>query len=165
MFNIYFANLLPIDYLFHAFTLNSLSVSRINFELTIFCTNSLWIHYQFRKFTMNSLSFSSFDYILHWFTMNWLSFPAKTLLIRNLCREFIIFYANSQWIREKTIFTIFFAKSLWIHTLFRKFTVNSLSVTRIYYESIYISVNSLWLHYMFIIFPLILLLVDEITLN
>ena len=64
----FFENWLSIHYLFHESTSNSLSISRIHFQFTIYFTNSLSIHYffanqhrihyLFREFTYNSLSFS-----------------------------------------------------------------------------------------------------------
>ena len=55
------------------------------------------------------------------------------------------------------------AKSLWIHTLFRKLTFNSFFLQILYQLREFIMnllelwhpLNSLWLHYLFIIFPLI----------
>ena len=75
---IFFVNSESIYYLLREDTLNSLSISQIYYEFTIFFANWLCI-----------------DYTLHWITMNWLSFSTKTLLIRYLCRVSIIFYANS----------------------------------------------------------------------
>ena len=37
----------------------------------------------------------------------------------------------------------------WIEYLFRKFTMNTLSVLRIYYEFTIVSANSLWVHFLF----------------
>ena len=59
-FTILFTLSLWKHYMLHDFTLNSLSVPRINLISTIYFTtyfgNSLWIHYLFCKFPMNSQS-------------------------------------------------------------------------------------------------------------
>ena len=69
----------------------------------IFFVKILWIHFQFRKFTIFLANWLCINYILHWITMNQLSFFGKTLSISNLCRVFVIFHPNLPWIREKNI--------------------------------------------------------------
>ena len=69
----------------------------------IFFVKILWIHFQFRKFTIFLANWLCINYILHWITMNQLSFFGKTLSIRYLCRVFVIFHPNLPWIREKNI--------------------------------------------------------------
>ena len=124
-----------IHYLFRKFTMNSLSVSRLHHLFhyvstsTIFFANSLWILYLFRKSTMNSFSFSLIHYENTIFFSN-------SLWIQFRFRKFTIFLANSLWIH------LVFRDSQWIRHLFRKFTMDSLSFSRIKYESICCFVNT-----------------------
>ena len=69
----------------------------------IFFVKILWIHFQFRKFTIFFANWLCINYILHWITMNQLSFFGKTLSISYLCRVFVNFHPNLPWIREKNI--------------------------------------------------------------
>ena len=102
------------------FFANSLSVPRIQLESIFYFVILLWIHYLFREFPMNSQSTSRFLFY------------------------FIKFFANTPWIhfipQNHYEFTISFAISLWIHYLFREFTLNPLFFcgTTMY---------SLWNHY------------------
>ena len=152
-----------------------------------FSENSLWIHYslfqylfreatlnhfQFRKFTIFFANWLCINYILHWITMNQLTFFGKTLSICYLCRVFVIFHPNSPWIREKSINEYLFREitmnslspknKLWFHHLFREITMNSLSWLWNHFEFTFTYANSslfceftifyifslLWLHYL-----------------
>ena len=90
---------------FREFTMNPLSISRIQYEPTIYLANSLWIDYLFREYCMNLLS-------IRRFTMNSLSFS---------------------WIHHK--FIVYFANSLGIYYIFFEFTLNQISISRIRYLS------------------------------
>ena len=113
-FTIYFADWIRIGF-FGEETMNSLLVSRIIYELSlffceftinsIFFTNPHWINYHSRKLTMNILSISPIHLESTFFreiTMNSLSFS-----------------------RNQYKFTICFEISQWIHCLFREFTIFS----------------------------------------
>ena len=109
------------------FTMNSLSVSWIQFEFTIFFANKLCIHYLFREFTVNFLCDSQIHY------------------------ESINCFANSQWVQFLRInfeFTIYYANSLWFHSLTREFAMNRY----LFWNSLFVFefptcfTNSLWIH-------------------
>ena len=147
-FFIFIANSLSIHYLFGKFTMDQL-FWRTYFEFTFsfanslgihyFFANSLWIYYLFREFTIVPL-------IDRVFTLN--------LLSRSR-----IHYGFINLSRIDPEFTIFFANSLWIHYLFRKFTrdpwifrvltLNFLFLSRIHYEFFIFFANSLSIHYLF----------------
>ena len=150
-------NLFCIHNLIRKLITNSLFLSEITVPKFF-----LWrINYQFRKFTMVTLSLSPIDHVLTIFFVVslWIEcFFTKILFIRYRCRVFIIFYANSSWIHEKTLNSLFFREitiylffenSLWVYFFSFELTINSLSVTRIHYESIRISMNHLYIHYLF----------------
>ena len=97
---IIFANSHWIHYPFYESTMNSLPISRIHYEFTIFFANSPWIHYLFRvidEVTINSLYVSRNEY--------WS----------------IICFENLLWLDRFFLGIIkkhyFFAKLLWIHYL------------------------------------------------
>ena len=94
----------------------------------------LQIYYKFTVFIANSL----------WICL----FRGFTIIFLSFWR---IFYEFNIFPRIHYGFTIHFLNSLWIHYLFRSFTMNSIGVSRIYYE--YISNISLsWIHYWFTYF-------------
>ena len=121
VFIIYFANSLFLSNCMHSFYMfhpDKMSFSTlcsyyvIDIDYVIICSaNKLWIHYLFRYYTINSLSVSRILYLFCESTM----FLANSLWI-------YLGFRNSRWI---------FAKLLWIHCLFREFTINSLSLSRI----------------------------------
>ena len=133
-------NSLWIQYLFHEFTMNALSVSRMQVNLhfsrvfavcyvnsysIILNQLSIWlIHMKssFRGCTLNSKSGSH----IHLESTNRFS---ESLWIHYLLRGLS---GNSLSLREITmnsLFTICFANWLWINYLFRVFAINSLSLT------------------------------------
>jgi len=130
-------NFLRTHYLLRDFSLNSLSffanslsVSRIHFESTIFLEKPLWIRYE------TILKSLWIHYLLSDFSLDSLSFFANTLSVLRINLESTIFSAKPLWIRYEFAmkslwnhfeFTICFAISLWIHYLFREFTLNPLS--------------------------------------
>ena len=67
----------------------------------------------------------------------------------------IIVFVDSLWIhyqgREITMYAVFPMNKLWFHDLFRVFTINSLSLTRIHDGSIILSENSELIYYLFCI--------------
>ena len=118
---------------FCKFTLNFLFA----YSLTIpFEFNSLWIHYLFHEFTYNSLWIQ--------FAMNSLSIsrirestfnsiPSSRIhfslfIFSRIHFQFTVFSRIQQW------FIIFLVKSLMIDLLFREFTMNFLSSSRIHFE-------------------------------
>ena len=121
-FTTYFTTLL--------YTLNPQSHSWFYYEFTI-TKNSLCIHYLLHDFTRNS-------WFVREFTLNPLFFS------RNYY-ELTIFFAisllNHNLIPEITMNTLFFAESIWFHSLLRDFPMDSLTVSRIHFESIYFLPN------------------------
>ena len=61
----------------------------------------------------------------------------------------IEFMNQTFWIIFMTQFNIFFTKSLSIHYLFREFTFNSLSISRIHFQFTIFFAKSLSIHYLF----------------
>ena len=94
------------------------------FESTIFNANSVWIHYPIPEFPINPLSVSRIHFLFRGFNLNLL------------------------FLRENYKFTICFTNNLWIiyiickftmnpdeSTIFyRKFNMNTLSISQIHYE-------------------------------
>ena len=95
-----------IHYLYHRFTINSLSFLQIHYESIIFFVDSLWFFYLFGEFSMNSIFFREF-------TMNSLPFSF-------IHYEFNWCVANILWIHLEYIS---FMNSLLIHLLFYEFTI------------------------------------------
>ena len=117
-FTVYFANSLWI----HAFsftlfryyekTMDTLLISQIHFKFTILYPKSLWLHYLRPEINLNSLSASPNN--------------LKSSLFRRNHYDFTTFLENHY--KPAICFRIF----LWIHYLFRDFTLNSLSFSRIH---------------------------------
>ena len=91
------------------------------------------MNYGFRDFTIVSL-FSEIHY--------------KFLMLLRIYYELVICYANSLWFHYQHAFITFLTEFPWIHYLFRKITIYSLSVTRIHYGISTFLANSLWIHYL-----------------
>ena len=121
---------------------NSLSVSRIFYKFTICLAISLWIHYLFWVTTLNSL-WNHQETILKslCYHYRFLNFTMNSPSSSRFHNEFTIYFGNSLWIHylfrlfsmnspSYNKFTILFAKSLWIHFLFRESTFNEVSVSR-----------------------------------
>ena len=107
-----------IHYLFHEFSMSSLSASLFHFEFTIFFSKSLWIHYLFRKLT--------FHYLWN-FSLNSLYFSRihlESTLFRKITMDSL---SPSQFHYEVTIF---FTNSIWIHYFIPKITMNTLFFSR-----------------------------------
>ena len=127
----FFPNSLWILSLFGEFTMESLSILRTYFEFTIsfanslgihyFFANSLWIYCLFREFTMALLIYRIFTLDL--------------IFLSRIHSQSIIFFANEftifSWTHYESI--NFFAYSLWIHYLFRVYTMDPLSSSPIRY--------------------------------
>ena len=148
-------NWLSLLWSYFGFNRNALSVRRINFGSIFYLVDSLSIPlliFQLRELTMNSLPVARIHYALFFansfwiyylfpeFTMNWVS-------IKRIPGILNIHYFS----RIRLDFTIKYANSLLIHHLFyeismdtsslspilyllRKFTINSISFSRIYYK-------------------------------
>ena len=129
--------------------MNSLSISLIYYEFTIYFANILWIHYIFREFTIIHFRIAN----LLWKYFVFRVYTKNSLSISQIHHEFILFYTNPLWIQFRfSEFTIFMANSLWIYLVFRdsqwiyhlhrKFTldshntINSLLILRIHYYSL-----------------------------
>jgi len=126
-FIIFFTNYVSIDYLFRDFTWNSLSVSRFHRRFTTNIANSLGNH--------NLLSQIQFGFT-SWFA-NWFMSHCYFLdsILNSLSATAIYSIKNLYKSRLRIYFqlTINFINSLRIHYLFREFTLNSLSVSRIHF--------------------------------
>ena len=132
-----------------------LSIGQIHHELSLFSANSLSIYCQNLEFSLNPISVLQIRYLFRENTINSLFFSRLhfeiivcfTIILWNHClfREFTDFLANSLWIylvfRDSQWIYLVFCDSLWInhllakllsiHYLFREFTINSLSISRI----------------------------------
>ena len=97
------------------FTMNTLSISRIHLDFTFY-----------RLITINSLSFSRFNFEIT------ILFP-KSPSIYYLFREMNMNSLSASWFNNE--FTVCFANSLSIN-FFRRITMDSLSVSRFYYEKV-----------------------------
>ena len=95
--------------------MNLLSISRVNYQFTFWCTISLFISQKFHW-----LSISRIHYLFRKFTINQLSFSPVHLYI-----------------------TIYSANSLWIFYQFCELTLKQISITRINYWSTLFFENSL----------------------
>ena len=140
-----------IHYLYREFTMNSLSISRIDFTyihlanhlvLRIFTINSLsisWFHYKFTiesriryEFTFCSANSLYITLIYHKITFVYENSPsmlrlnyALTFCSRNSL-PFTLIYNE---------FTIYFAIQLWIYFHFHEFAIYSANSLWIYYQS------------------------------
>ena len=106
------------------FCLNSLRLCGKNprYVFIISFANILWIKYLFRKFAKTSLFFREF-------AMNLLSFS-------QIQYEVTSWFAHTLWIyliKIKCESTILVTNILWIHYLFRGFTMNQIYSSRINY--------------------------------
>ena len=139
----------------------SLSVSKVHLETT-FWAKSLWTHYLLRNSPLNSVSYSRNHYECTFFlgiTLNALFCFANSLSVSRIYLKSTIIFAKTLRIRyeitmkplwnqyEFTFFftnllsvlrfvyknTIFFRIVLWIHCLFRKLSLNSLSISWFHY--------------------------------
>ena len=171
-------NPLSISWFYYKFTVNFAISLWILYLLREFTKNSLWIHYLLRDFSRNSPSFSCIHYESTFFPRNHYEFticlaillwnhyliPEITINLLAFSRnhyEFTVCFEISQWVycrfREFTLNPLFLAKSLWIHYLPRDFTMKSLSVSWIHFESTVFLPNyygfticcakSLWIHF------------------
>ena len=129
--------------------MSSLSISRADYELTIFLANSLWtilfeiclwIHYQIINSTISSLSLSSihgeftifsqihyeFDYefIIDFLIWLWIHYLFRDLTINSLffCKCTIVFFRS--W--KNYELTIYFVIWRWIYCLLNEIIMNSL---------------------------------------
>ena len=124
--NYIFADWLCIPYLFHKFTMNSVSISRFFLEICYLFFEFTWnqisisrIRYLSRQNTMNSLSISRFHYD---FTI----YIADSLIREYTMNSLCIFYSS----RIHYELTFNFAKTIWISYLLREITMNLLRTSR-----------------------------------
>ena len=130
---------------FRQITMNSLSSSRFHFTHTIRFANCQRIHFLFRDLTLNSLShprnnyvntFSLwFNYLLLDLSLNSLSVP-RIQLKSTFFRNFTMNSPNISVIHFE--YAIYFANFQWNHNLLWDYTMNS----------IFVFTKSLWLHYL-----------------
>jgi len=141
-------------------TMNSLSLSRFDFEFTFFeftffwihfllhyefflfrdlipykFPNCSWVHYLFRELTMNWLSFSRIHYGLTILFEIWLWIHYQ--IINSTINSLSLLSIHGEFTIFSQIryefdyeFTIKFLIWLWIHYLFREFTIKILSLSR-----------------------------------
>ena len=150
MKSVYFVNSLCIHYLFCQLNMNSESVLRIHYVPFMLYVNSLWSHYFFLQnhYELTFIFQFMFTIIFFcWFTMDSLSFSR---IHYEIMKSLSVSWINN-W------FIMFLANSLWIHYLSREYTINALSVSRLYNlfceytnNPLFVSTaNSLWIHYFF----------------
>ena len=152
---IVFAKSIWIHYLLRSFTMNSLTVSRIDLEST-----------SFRQITMNSLSSSRFHFThtirfancqrIHFLfrdlTLNSLSYPRNhyvntfSLWFNYLLLDLSL---NSLSVPRIQLKSTFFVILLWIHQIFRLFTLNTLSISLISNEITIFFEIILWIQFSF----------------
>ena len=112
-FTFYFANNFRIYYLFREFTSNSLSISGINFEFTIFFSNSLWIPYLFfaNKASIHYLyrGFTSYSLQIHFVVVNFLT---KCCYSDNIMSEL----SYNSWIYNMIHYTYCNIHKCWLQT-------------------------------------------------
>ena len=115
------------------FIVISLWLSRFHNKSTLYIVDSLRFQYPYCEFTINSLSLS------------WIYFE---FFIISLCLSFSLRIYSDY--RESTLAfhetTIFIVNSLYIHYVYRKFTLNSLSTSRIDFGFIICFTKWLWIH-------------------
>ena len=140
-------NSIWIKYLFREFTMNSLSVSRIQLNLLLFSC----IRFLLREFTLKPLSFPRmhYKYKICFANSPWIHFP------------FFGITMNSLSARKITLNPLFSGKLLWIHYLLCDFSFKSLSF---FAEQLWTAMKSLWIHYCFAIFLWIDYLFREFTI-
>ena len=133
-----FAKLPWRNYLFRRFTKNLLSSPRFYHLFLEFTRNSLyvsWIHYLFRVYLMTLLSISRIHYESTTFSRIHYLFRESIMNLLGISRsnyKFTVFNANLVWIWC-------FPNSLWIQLVFSVYTTNSLSITRFTLNSLRIS--------------------------
>ena len=166
-FTIVFANLLIIYYLYRGYIKKSLGVSRVNYKCTIFFTISQLIHYRIaNSVSVSRIQFLFREFIIYYANLPWNHFRfrevtiyfATELWIDFLFQEFITFYANYGFTFCCTI-SLFISQKFYslsisrihysISHLFRKFTINQLSISPVYLEFTIYSANSLWILHQF----------------
>ena len=134
-------------------------VSRIHQFFYIVFANWLWIYYPFREYNLTRiwwyLNSAEFIWISHLRFHHILVrvYTKYTIYVSRNNQVFYICFGNSLWINY------LFANSQWINHLFRGFTLNSLSVSQIHFESItFYQIHSellicfanwLWTYYLF----------------
>ena len=118
----YTLNSLSFSQIHFDFTMNSIGLTRMNFASTIF------------EVTINSLSFFR-EFSIKWLDVSrWLG-VSNPLSFSRIHYGSIIYFANSQFIRDYTLDLLFFSQS----------TMDSLSILRIHCGFMIYFVNSLFL--------------------
>ena len=122
--------------------MNSHNVWRINYKLSIFFANSLWIHHLCREFTINS-------WLCYEFTMDLLPSSRFTM---NLLRLDIIWMVSHNAIKigiRWLTLSFYEPSKLYLVLVFREYTMNSPSVSRIYYKFTVFIKNLIRIHLKF----------------
>ena len=102
---------------------NSLNVSWVNYEFTIYFANSLWIHSFFNSL---EIEFRFWEFAIYVAKIPWVHYEftccfPNILWIHYLFRGFTMNFLGISRICFE--FTINFPNSLWIYYLFREFTI------------------------------------------
>ena len=177
-----------IHYLFHPSTvsflcfckftmnliMNSLSIFRFDYEFIIYFAIWLWIHFCLRMFYRFFFrSWNNYELTIYFAIPLWINCLFNEIIMNSLSFsqihfEFTMFLANSPWIHH------LFANSLWAQSFFRDLTTNSSSFRKLTLNSRF-SLNSLSfsrIHNEFIMFfrlnydaPSISLFAYESTIN
>ena len=106
-----------------------------------FFAKSIWMHFLFREFTLNPFCFAR---------SLWINYLLRvSLWIHYLSRELTICFGNSPWIHLLFLQNHYKFEWRWICYPFHCNTVNSLFISRIFYEFTICFANLLWINYPF----------------
>ena len=117
-----FVNIQRIHDLFRGFTMKLLYFPWIHYIFTIYFANLLWIHYRLGEFTTHPVSGPWIHCLLHKYTMNSPSFTRIHYNFLSLRLDTMNLRLDTMNIRLDTM------------NLFCELKINSLSISRIYYE-------------------------------
>ena len=105
---IYIVNSERIHVVFRGVSLNSLYLSRIHFQSTIFFMISLWVHLMYRDFSINWISIMRIHYKL---TVIFRKITLNLLSLSRINYDFTLFFKDSLSIKriyyEFTVFIVF----------------------------------------------------------
>ena len=123
--------------------MNSLSVARIQYEcifVLAYLLSLTRIPYEFITFNWLLITRNNYEFII---------FVVKSFWIHFYEGEFIAFFANSLSFTRIHDGLSFFVNSESIYYLLCEDTLNSLSISKIYFEFTINFANLLWIHYLF----------------
>ena len=140
-FTFYFAKIL-----FTIYFLDSLSTSQIHHQSTIFLASSPWIHYIFREFTMNIASILRINFETN---LLWINYEFYYEFCWCFAYILLIHYLSQDPLGICFVYREYTLISLWIHLVFREFTMHSSPFSRIRCLFRKNTMNSLCIFYFF----------------